>query len=149
MEEQVIRKCSNTYCNDKETVLKVIEVEDKCYETEEKRSCKHCCEIDAPIKSEFDNAPCVTYANSKTGFKTITKKSECEDVDFKNNFIEECSECEPGFSGPDCNTVVCTARCLGKSCRVINNYAYCYTIESNAKAPGLFILYPAIFFVLK
>ena len=164
IEEEIVRKCSNAFCNDKKTVRKVIAVEDKCYETEENRSCKHCCEIDVPTKSEFDNARCVVEANSKTGFKTILKKSECEDVDYQKDFKEQCSVCEEGFSGPNCNTVVCTGRCLGKSCRIINNYAYCYTdiptqnsedkiqarlIQSNAKAPGLFIFYPAIFFVLK
>ena len=72
--------------------------------------------------------------------------------------------CNPGFSGPNCNTVVCTDRCWGYSCRIINNYAYCYTniqkpvveekflqarrMKSNAKTPVLSILFPAIFVIL-
>ena len=73
--------------------------------------------------------------------------------------------CDPGFSGPNCNTVVCTDRCFDKSCRIINNYAYCYTdiqkpifekkflearrMKSHAKTPVLSILFPAILVILK
>ena len=34
--------------------------------------------------------------------------------------------CNPGFSGSNCHTVVCTGRCPGQDCRIINNRAECY-----------------------
>ena len=35
-------------------------------------------------------------------------------------------KCDPGFSGSNCRTVVCTGRCPDQWCRIINNKADCY-----------------------
>ena len=94
VEEIITKKCSNAFCTDEETVLKVIEFEEKCYEYEYTRSCEYCCEVDPPTDDEFDNIPCIPDGLCRTGFKTITKKSECEDVDHKDNFRVRCSDLE-------------------------------------------------------
>ena len=76
--------------------------------------------------------------------------NEAETAIFKAYMTLYNGICNPGFSGPNCNTIACTDRCLG------NNYAYFYTdipkqarkMKSDAKTPGLFILFQAICFVL-
>ena len=37
--------------------------------------------------------------------------------------------CNPGFSGSNCQTTVCTGRCPGQLCRIINNRADCYDLR--------------------
>ena len=141
VEEHIIRKCSNAFCQDNETVLKVIEFEDKCYETKEERSCKYCCEIDAPAEGEFDNARCVTDAECRTGFKTITKKSECEDVDYQKVFKEQCSDldvdtfCQCSSDDKD-NSKCVEVETTGK-CELNNESGQWVRLEYSCKIPGL------------
>ena len=44
--------------------------------------------------------------------------------------------CNPGFTGSRCN-IKCPDRCWGNSCKIINNYAYCYKdIEKSVSEAG-------------
>ena len=124
------------------------------------------------VNGRFDNGRCYCHENYQGIWcdQQIPRKPCSRDCGNGSCYMgsvtdEDYCACNPGFSGPNCKTLVCDDRCLGKSCRIINNYAYCYTeiskpgfheefmearrMKSNAKTPSLFFLFQVIFVLLK
>ena len=124
------------------------------------------------INGHFDNGRCFCHENYQGAWcdQQIPRKTCSRDCGNGSCYTgttngEDYCVCNPGFSGPNCKTLVCTDRCHGKSCRIINNYAYCYTeiskpdfqekilearkMKSNATMPSLFFLFQIIFVILK
>ena len=98
-------------------------------------------QAEAGVEVETDEADEADTGEAETQAEAHVEAETDDEVEIDGYLNGEKQDkpiqvCNPGFAGSSCN-IKCPDRCWGNSCKIINNYAYCYKdIEKSVSEAG-------------